>query len=205
MSNLTRLLAATVVVAATTAVASAQPAGEPAMAPPSGPSMPPPAPPPASVVEFLSATEQAWEVMVDRQSTCTTPCRVQLDRPHWITMRTIERRPLRMEVGNLGGGGAAQVTAHDIGTGKYATGIVATTLGGMAVVSGIVFTAVGCGGDRDGMCTAGLITGGAGIVTTLGGIWLIRAGLPRVKVRPLERYGLAVYATGAGGGVAGAF
>ncbi len=46
MSNLTRLLAATVVVAATTAVASAQPAGKPAMAPPSGPSMPPPAPPP---------------------------------------------------------------------------------------------------------------------------------------------------------------
>lgn len=204
MSNLTRLLAATAVVAATTGVAVAQPSADAAIAPTVGPSPPAPAPPPPNVVEFLSATEMAWEVMVDRQSTCTTPCRVQLDRPHWITLRTREARPLRMEVGNLGGG-AAQVTAHDIGTGKYVTGITATTLGGMAVVCGIVFTAVGCGGDRDGMCTAGLITGGAGIVTTLGGIWLIRAGLPRVKVRPLERFGLAAYATGGGGGVAGSF
>ena len=204
MSNLTRLVAATAVVTAWTGVATAQPSAD-APPPTIGPAMPPPAPPPpASVVEFLSATEQAWEVMVDRQSTCTTPCRVQLDRPHWITMRTREQRPLRLEVGNLGGG-AAQVTAHDLGTGKYVTGITATTLGGMAVVCGIVFTAVGCGGDRDGMCTAGLITGGAGVVTTLGGIWLIRAGLPRVKVRRFDRFGLAVYATGTGGGVAGAF
>ncbi len=204
MSNLTRLLAATTAVAAWIGVATAQPSANAPVPPTVGPSMPAPVPPPPDVVEFLSATEQAWEVMVDRQSTCTTPCRVQLDRPHWITMRTRERRPLRLEVGNLGGG-AAQVTAHDLGTGKYVTGITATTLGGMAVVCGIVFTAVGCGGDRDGMCTAGLITGGAGIATTLGGIWLIRAGLPRAKVRPLDRYGLAVYATGTGGGVAGAF
>lgn len=204
MSNLTRLLAATVAVAAGSGVAAAQPSADEPVPPTVGPAMPAPMPPAPDVVEFLSATAQAWEVMVDRQSTCTTPCRVQLDRPRWITMRTVERHPLRMEVGNLGGE-AARVTAHDLGTGKYVTGIVATTLGGMAVVSGIVFTAVGCGGDRDGMCTAGLITGGAGIVTTLGGIWLIRAGLPRVAVRRLDRFGLAVYATGSGGGVAGAF
>jgi hypothetical protein len=195
MSNLTHLLAATAVVATLTGAAMAQPSTDAAMGAP---------PAPANVVEFLSATAMAWEVMVDRQSTCTTPCRVQLDRPHWVTLRTREDRPLRMEVGNLGGG-PAQVTAHDIGTGKYATGVTFTTLGGMAAVCGIVFTAVGCGGDRDGMCTAGLITGGAGVVAALGGIWLIRAGLPRVRVRALDRYRLAVYATGTSGGVAGGF
>lgn len=176
------------------------PAAEPPPGPPTSP------PPPVGVeTEFLSATAMPWEVMVDRQSICQTPCKIYLDGPHWITMRTREARPLRMEVGNLGLR-PSQVTAQDLGTGKYATGITFTTLGGMAVVVGVVLTAVGCSADdREGMCTAGLITGGAGALTTLGGIWLIRAGLPRIKVRALERRGLALYTTGTGGGVAGAF
>lgn len=177
--------------------------GEAAPLPPIDPSAPPPTPTGVET-EFLSATAMPWEVMVDRQSICETPCKIYLDGAHWITMRTREARPLRMEVGNLGAR-PSQVVAQDLSTGKYATGITFTTIGGMAVVVGVVFTAVGCSTDRDGMCTAGLITGGAGALTTLGGIWLIKSSLPRVKVRALERRGMALYTTGTGGGVAGTF
>jgi hypothetical protein len=154
--------------------------------------------------EFVSATSMPWEVMVDQQSMCTTPCRLMLEHPHWITVRTRERQPLRLEVGQLGAT-PASVTAHDLGTGMYATGITFTTLGGMALVTGITLTAVGCSSDRNRICTAGLISGGAGIATTLGGVWLMRAALPRVQIRALERRGMVLSPTGSGAAMSGRF
>jgi hypothetical protein len=154
--------------------------------------------------EFVSATAMPWEVMVDQQSACWTPCKLVLDGPHWVTMRSRDRRPIRLEVGELGRAPAA-VTAHDLKTGPYATGITFTALGGAAVITGITLTAVGCSQDRDGMCTAGLISGGAGALITLGGIWLMRSALPRYQVRALDRRGLSLFTSGNGGGVAGRF
>jgi len=154
--------------------------------------------------EFVSATAMPWEVMVDQQSACWTPCKLVLDGPHWVTMRSRDRRPIRLEVGELGRAPAA-VTAHDLKTGAYATGITFTALGGAALVTGITLTAVGCSQDRSGMCTAGLVTGAAGGIVTAGGIWLMRSALPRYQVRMLERHGLALFTSGNGGGVAGRF
>jgi hypothetical protein len=154
--------------------------------------------------EFVSATEMPWEVMVDQQSACWTPCKLVLDGPHWVTMRSRDRRPIRLEVGELGRAPAA-VTAHDLKTGTYATGITFTALGGSAVITGITLTAVGCSQDRDGMCKAGLISGGAGALVTLGGIWLMRSALPRYQIRALERHGLSLFTSGNGGGVVGRF
>lgn len=200
-----------------TSAAMAQPGAEAPLPPPAPPTpevapMPPPdaagypIPEPAPGVEtsFVSSTSMPWEVMVDQQSACWTPCQLALDGPHWITLRSRDRRPIRLEVGEMGRAPAA-VTAHDIQTGKYATGITFTALGGMAVVTGITLTAVGCSTDRSGMCTAGLISGGAGAAVTLGGIWLMRSALPRFHVQALERRGLSLYTTGQGGGVAGRF
>jgi hypothetical protein len=127
-----------------------------------------------------------------------------LDHPHWITVRTRERHPLRLEVGQLGSA-PASVTTHDLSTGMYATGITFTTLGGMALVTGITLTAIGCSSDRSGLCTAGLISGGAGIATTLGGVWLMRAALPRVQIRAMEQRGMALYPTGSGAAMSGTF
>ncbi len=154
--------------------------------------------------EFVSATSMPWEVMIDQQSACWTPCKLVLDGPHWVTLRSRDRRPIRLEVGELGRAPAA-VTAHDIKTGAYATGITFTALGGAALITGITLTSVGCSQDRDGMCTAGLITGGAGAAITLGGIYLMRAALPRYQVRALERHGLSLFSNGKGGGLAGHF
>ena len=70
----------------------------------------------------------------------------------------------------------------------YATGIVFTSLSGMALVTGITLTAVGCATDHDGMCTAGLITGGVGAVGLYGSIYLMRKALPRFSVGPARPY-----------------
>jgi hypothetical protein len=67
--------------------------------------------------------------------------------------------------------------------GAYVTGIVFTTLGGMALATGITLTAVGCSSDdRRGMCIAGLITGGVGGVVTAGSILLMVKSLPQVRI-----------------------
>lgn len=159
---------------------------------------------PGIETEVVSTEGRQWEVMVDHQSTCNTPCRLMLDGPRWITLRSLERNPLRLEVGELGYR-PSRLSAKPLGTGKWATGISFTAIGGTAAVTGIVLTAVGCSTDRDGMCTAGLITGGAGLGVTGLGIWLIRRGLPRYWVRDLDRRQLGLYATGRGAGLAGRF
>lgn len=211
--------------AATAAHAQPGAGAEPPPPPEPPPSQPQPVPPSVEVVveqpaapesapmmgqwggaetEFVSATSMPWEVMIDQQSACWTPCKLVLDGPHWVTLRSRDRRPIRLEVGELGRAPAA-VTAHDIKTGAYATGITFTALGGAALITGITLTSVGCSQDRDGMCTAGLITGGAGAAVTLGGIYLMRAALPRYQVRALERHGLSLFSNGKGGGLAGHF
>lgn len=161
-------------------------------------------PPSAVETELVSTEAEQWEVLVDRAPACVTPCRLQLDRPRWITLRSRERSPVRLEVGELGRE-PSRVTAKPLGKGKWVTGVTFTALGGTAAVTGIALTSVGCATDRDGMCTAGLITGGAGLAVTGLGIWLIRRGLPRFTVRALESRNLAVYGTGTGGGLAGRF
>lgn len=207
-------LALTAAMLALPGVAAGQPAiapltaGDAAPAAPAEPAAPATAPAapvrPGVEVEVVSTEGRQWEVMVDHQSTCNTPCRLMLDGPRWITLRSLERNPLRLEVGELGHR-PARLSAKPLGTGKWATGISFTAIGGTAAVTGVVLTAVGCSTDRDGMCTAGLITGGAGLAVTGLGIWLIRRGLPRTWVRDLDRRQLGLYATGRGAGLAGHF
>lgn len=209
MYSATRLVIAVAMVCGVTH-AQAQPVEAGAPAPPSTEPVPTMEPPPIPVVgpgietELVSTEGEQWEVMVDQESTCVTPCRLQLDRPRWITLRSRERNPLRLEIGELGRV-PSRVTATPLGTGKWATGITFTAIGGTAAVTGIVLTAVGCSTDRSGMCKAGLITGGSGLAVTGLGIWLIRRGLPRYTVRALERRGYALYASDRGGGLAGRF
>ena len=185
--------------------AVAQPAAPDATTAGYDPAAMPAAPPQPGVdTNFVSATAMPWEVMVDQQAACVTPCRLLLARPSWITLRTRENRPVRLEVGQLGAVPTI-VTAHNVQDGKYATGIVFTSFGGMALVTGITLGAVGYGRDREGLRTAGLITGVAGGAMTLGGIWLMRAALPRASVRALDQRGLVLMPTSNGSALAGTF
>ncbi|MEZ4361400.1 MAG: hypothetical protein R3B48_14535 [Kofleriaceae bacterium] len=180
------------------------PAPPPSEAPEQPPEQLPYAGPYGIETTFVSSTGMGWDVYVDQQPTCATPCQLFLDRAHWITLKTQERQPIRLDIGQLGGVPTA-VTAHDLQQGKYATGITFTTLGGMAAVTGITLTAVGCATERSGMCTAGLITGGVGLLTTYGGIWLMRAALPRAQVRQLARSNVQLQVGGTSVGLAGGF
>lgn len=173
----------------------AEPPGDPAGAPGATAPAPPVAyGPPPPTAEFVSTGALQWEVLIDRQPVCVTPCSLGVPRGRWVSMRTRERRPVRVEVGMLGEQ-PVTVAAKPLHNGAYATGVTFTALGGTAVVTGIVLTAVGCATDRDGMCTAGLITGGVGAVVTAGSIWLMTRAVPRVRIH--RHAGLAV---GPGGG-----
>lgn len=151
-----------VLVVATTSTALAQPA------------------PRAPSARFLSEGALRWEVLVDKQPACVTPCAIDVPSGYWVTMRTVEDQPVRVDVGMLEG--PVTVTARPLAEGPYVTGIVFTSLGGMAAVTGITLTAIGCTSDRRGMCLAGLITGGVGGVVTAGSILLMVRSLPRVQI-----------------------
>jgi hypothetical protein len=163
---------------------------------PMQPMQPPQAPTRAT---FVSTSEQQWEVTIDRQPACSTPCTLPIMPLQFIALRSHERNPIRLDVGYMPAGDL-MVTAKPLSNGMYATGIVFTSFSGMALVTGITLTAVGCSTDRSGMCTAGLITGGAGAIGLYGSIYLMRKALPKASIGPARPY-----VAGNQVGLAGAF
>ncbi len=161
----------------------------------------PAAPPPQAQTRatFVSTSEQRWDVWIDQQPACATPCTIGVMPLQFIALRTQERSPIRLDVGYLPQGDL-MVSAKPLATGMYATGIVFTSLSGMALVTGITLTAVGCATDHSGMCTAGLITGGVGAVGLYGSIYLMRKALPTFSVGAARPY-----VAGTQVGVSGAF
>lgn len=130
---------------------------------------------------IVSTSSEQWDVVIDGQTVCTTPCSGPLFPQQLVVLQSQERRPVLLEVGSLPPGDLI-VSARPLRNGMYAGGIVATTLGGMALAIGITFTAVGLAKDRNGFTTAGLITGAAGVLAIPGGIYLMLQGVPSVGV-----------------------
>jgi len=156
----------------------------------------PPSPPPEAAptrATFLSSTSEGWNVAVDGADVCASPCTVALYPTQFVTLGSQELRPVLLDVGRLPAGDFL-VTGKPFASGMYAGGIVATTLGGMALAIGITFTAVGLAKDRGGMTTAGLITGGVGALALPGGIYLMMKALPEFTVNGTPPYGAAVAA-----------
>ena len=142
-------------------------------------------------VDFESASESVrWDVYVDDEATCTTPCDRWVDPNRPVALRTREDHPSKLRIHGLeGADGPLQVTAYPTSRGKLSTGITFTSLGGLSLITGITLAAVGCGGQNDGMCLAGVINIGAGGLVTLGAIWLMLDALPRYRVAPLFNAG----------------
>jgi len=166
-----------------------QPQPQPQMAPQNAPTR----------ATFVSTSEAKWDVWVDKQPACATPCSLPLMPLQFIALRTQERNPIRLDVGYLPAGDV-MVTAKPLSEGMYATGITFTALSGMALATGITLTAVGCATDHDTMCKAGIITGVAGGVGLYGSIYLMRKALPRASIGPAQPY-----VAGTQVGVAGRF
>jgi hypothetical protein len=142
---------------------------------------------------FVSTSAPQWDVLVDNNPVCSTPCSGPLFPAQFVVLQSQDREPLRIEIGHLPAGNWL-VSGKPFRRGLYAGGVVATTLGGMALAVGITLTAVGLAKDRSGMTTAGLITGGAGLVALPAGIYLMVKALPGAQVQPAAPAGPGVTA-----------
>lgn len=143
-------------------------------------------------VDLLSGHASArWDVYYDDEVICTTPCTRQLDPSHPLLFRTRDegrysRRSDRVRIPHLlpfADAGGVQVQAMPTAHGRLSTGIVFTSLGGMAAITGIALAGVGCSTDHAGMCTAGAITGIVGGLVTAGSISMIVNSLPHAEFR----------------------
>jgi len=220
---------ASITVIAGTAVAQPAPSGPPgevapdpdpaqpdpyASAPPADPYAPPapapylqpgvqPVPLPASATRatFVSTGETRWDVRIDGNAACTTPCSLMVDPLRFVTLHSQDRAPTRLAVGYMPQGDVL-VQATPRAHGAFAAGVTFTTLTGMGLATGITLTAVGCSTDRQTMCNAGLITGAASAVGLYLSIKLIQRAMPRVHVGPAVAQ---PYAAGNTAGFAGTF
>jgi hypothetical protein len=138
-------------------------------------------PPPPTRATFISTSSEQWDVTIDGAAVCSTPCTFPLYPIQFVTLRSQEPRPVILDVGRLPPGDLI-VSGKPLNDGMYVGGIVATTFGGMAAVVGITLYAVGAARDRSGMATAGLISGGAGALTLVGGIYLMMNAVPAASV-----------------------
>jgi hypothetical protein len=189
-------LACSLVLLALGGSAAAQP-GETAPAPPAGPPeapeapppppMPPPLPPHATRAAFMSTGEIRFDVRIDGNAACTTPCALILEPLRFVTLHSQERSSSKLSVGYMPPGDVL-VKATPRAEGAFVTGVTFTALSGMAVVTGITLTAVGCATERRGMCTAGLITGSAGGLGLYLSIELLLRSLPKLSVGAASPY-----------------
>ncbi|MBL0217719.1 MAG: hypothetical protein IPQ07_28060 [Myxococcales bacterium] len=156
----------------------------PAIAPPA-PAQPAGPAPGSTQATFVSGNAQPWEVLLDRQPACETPCSIYVPPMRFVTLRARDR--VMLEVGYLPQGSVV-VRGWHFADGAYAGGIIGTTFSGMGLATGITLTAVGCATDRRIMCTAGLITGGVSAVGLYLSIRLMQSAVPKAEVLPGRPY-----------------
>ena len=77
-----------------------QPQPYPQPMPPDVPAMPPEQPPPgATRATFVSTGEARWDVRIDNNAVCSTPCSLLVDPMRYITLYSQERTPASLLVG----------------------------------------------------------------------------------------------------------
>ena len=153
-----------------------------------------PGPPGTVKTDFVSGgAHTRWDVYINDQAVCTTPC------SRWVD----PSRPIRLKtrVGSsfsapFGGSslqlstldatlGPVQIQANPTRTGQFTTGVVFVSLGGISTIAGIALTAVGCSTDSSGMCTGGQISLGVGSLVVAGSIFLMTKAMANLTVRPI--------------------
>lgn len=170
--------------------------------PPDAQAMPPErALPGVARATFVSTGDARWDVRLDNDAVCTTPCAVDVEPMRYVSLHSQERTPAHLAVGYLPPGDVL-VEAKPRARGAFAAGVTFTSLSGMGLATGITLTAVGCATDRPTMCRAGLITGAASAVGLYLSIDLLRSSLPRVSIGPAQA---SPYVAGNTVGFAGRF
>jgi hypothetical protein len=149
-------------------------------------------------VELVSAhANSRWDIYVDDEVICSTPCTRFLDpgRPIYMRSRSngLGAAPDELSVPHLfpaAKEGGVQLQARPTMKGEWVTGTTFASLGGMTMLTGITLAGVGCSDpvDRGELCGPGLISLGVGSLVTAGAIWLILDSLPKAVVAPLRQY-----------------
>lgn len=148
-------------------------------------------PPGMLKVKFLPVRpDEKWEVVVGDRALCTTPCERWVDPampfslkydPGFFSRNQYWDIPdLRPHLHEQ----RVEVHVEPTATGEFVGGIVLTTFGGIAVVTGTALTAAGCG-RNSGLCTAGLVTLPAGLLGLAPGIWMLIDSKGTVHVTPM--------------------
>ena len=176
--------------------APAPPSPAPHAAAPTGMPVPPPN---LTRATFVSTGETRWDVRVDGNAACTTPCSLFVEPLRFVTLHSQERTPAKLSVGHMPHGDVL-VSAKPRSNGAFAAGVTFTTLSGMGLATGITLAAVGYGTNRDTLARAGLITAVPSAIGLYFSIDLIRRALPRVRVDRAQPY-----VSGSGAGVVGSF
>jgi len=150
---------------------------------------------------FVSTTEKRWDVRIDQNAVCTTPCSLYVEPGRFVTMHSHDPHPQKLRVGYIPPGDFV-VNAKPRSDGAFATAVTFTSLSGAAVITGITLTAVGCNTDNPTMCRAGVITGVAGGLGLFTFIPMIKRSLPKATIGPATGQ---PYMNGQTAGLAGHF
>jgi hypothetical protein len=149
--------------------------------------------PPGTVkTDFISASANGrWDVFIDDQPVCTTPCSKFIDPTRPVMLRTREGSTT-LHLTSLGeqaaASGAIQLQAHPRAGGELATGITFTSFGGLGVLSGISLMGIGCqNGFSDGECWGGLTSLLISSALTYVSVWMIIDSSPKAEIVPALR------------------
>jgi len=149
-------------------------------------------------VEFTGGgSKLEWEVYEAGKPLCVTPCTRDVSAYSGFLMKQTDAGLKtfwpEVEVPPLAGETSAPlvtVRAMPSSMGLVLTGMVFTSLSGVAVAAGIPLAAVGFANDSEGLRNAGLITGSIGLAALVGSLWMLAAGRSHPEV--IERGGLVV-------------
>jgi hypothetical protein len=153
------------------------------------------APPGQIKVRFLPPDERQWDLVVGDRKLCPAPCDrwTDPDMPYAFRTEGGFLRPDPIEdvpdLREFAAKAPLEVRTKPRDMGMTAGGIVATSIGGVAMIVGTVLVASGCGGQDSGRCVGGAVTLPIGSLLVGGGVWYIVKARSRVEVAPMQNPG----------------
>lgn len=144
--------------------------------------------------DFVSASaESRWDVFIDDQVACTTPCTKWINPSRPVELRTREEKGFifkstdKVQLDDVAEAsrGPVRVRAHESSTGKFMAALYVGGTGlGLGLMGGLL--AIDCGEDDEfgagPSCKTAGIMAGIGVVAAAAGIWLWLKSRPRVEV-----------------------
>jgi hypothetical protein len=141
-------------------------------------------------VDFVAGTaDRTWEVMLNDNFVCSTPCTYWVRPESALMMRAFKGKDVKggavsfPDLKPYAAETSLEIRAHPRSNGKLVTGITFTSIGGLAFTTGVVLASAKCS-SSGATCRGGIITALLGGAVAAGGIWLMLDSRPRAEVLP---------------------